>query len=220
MFFFKAPLLLNSIQIEPSIKELKDAFEILIIDDNPPPMIDTLRRSGFRVRDIKDIETIETTQKYPIIACDIQGIGKSFRPHSENGGFYVLQEIRKYYPDKYLIQYSTKSQDLDAGLTKADVIFPKDTNIEAWQRHLESSLKELGNPKRRWMRIRRQLSDQGEDGYKIYQLEQAYIKGILNQDPQQLKSERLLNTLSPETKKIIINFVASTISMGIKEFLK
>lgn len=222
MFFeFGRPLKLDSVNFDPMpIQELKRKFQILIIDDNPPPMLDTLRRSGFNVRDIRDIETIETVEQYPIVACDIGGIGGSFRPGSHNGGLYVLKEIRKYYPDKFLIQYSTKPQNIDSSLTNADVIFPKDTGIEAWQEQLEKALMELGNPKKRWMKIRRRLSDDGYDSHQIFKLEQAYIKSIQTDKPEYLKSDSLISGLSPELKKLITNFAITTISMGIKEMLK
>lgn len=216
-----SPLSLNTIDVDPlPIKGLKDKFEILIIDDNPPAMLETLRRSGFRVRDMQDIDTIETVEPYPIVACDIQGIGTKFRPGESNGGLYVLSEIRKYYPDKYLIQYSTKPQPIAASLNKADVIFPKDTSIEAWQNKLEASLKELGNPKKRWIKIRTRLSLEGVDGYKIFQLEQAYIRNILQNSSERMDSPKLLSNLSPEAKKLIMNFATTTLSMGIKELLK
>lgn len=216
-----SPLSLNEVDVDPlPIKGLKDKFEILIIDDNPPPMLDTLRRSGFRVKDMHDIDTIETVEPYPIVACDIQGIGTRFRPGEINGGLHVLSEIRKYYPDKYLIQYSTKPQPISASLNKADVIFPKDTSIEAWQNTIENSLKELGNPKKRWIKIRTRLSFEGVDAYKIFQLEQAYIKNVKQSGAERIDSPKLLANLSPEAKKLIINFASATLSMGIKELLK
>jgi len=215
------PLKLESINKNPlPIQELKRKFQILIIDDNPPPMLETLRRMDFNVRDMRDIENIEAVEPYPIIACDIGGIGKAFRPDSNNGGLHVLKEIRKYYPDKFLIQYSTKTQNIDQGLTKADVIFPKDTTIDHWQEYLETALSELGNPKTRWMKIRKRLSEEGMDGYQIFTLEQAYIKELNSSGKGSLSDKRNTDLLSPEIKKLIINFAATTAAMGIKEMLK
>ncbi|WP_432777582.1 hypothetical protein O4O02_23390 [Pseudomonas fortuita] len=218
---FGTPTSLNEIDIDPlSIKGLKEKFEILIIDDNPPPMLETLKRSGFRVRDLQNIETIETVEPYPIVACDIQGIGTTLRPGDPNGGLHVLSEIRKYYPDKYLIQYSTKLQPIASSLNKADVIFPKDTPIGVWQDTIEKTLKELGNPKKRWIKVRTRLSTEGLDAFKILQLEQAYIKNIQNNNAEKIDNPKLLTNLSPEAKKLIINFAATTLSMGIKELMK
>ncbi len=220
-FDFGSPLSLKSLDVDPvSIKDLKSKYEILIIDDNPFPVVETLRRNGFRVREMRDIDVIEDVNPYPIIACDIEGIGKKLRPGTANGGFYVLKEIRKYYPDKYLIQYSTKPQDIDSRLTKADVIFPKDTGIEIWQEQIENSLQELGNPKKRWLKVRRRLSDEGVDAYELFKLEQAYIKDLLGNGKNRLESEGRSSTMSPELRKLIINFALTTVSMGVKEMLK
>lgn len=213
------PIKLDTLDINPlELSKLKDKFEILIIDDNTPAIVESLRRSGFRIRDFKDIETIETVEPYPIIACDIEGIGKNFRPGSKNGGIHVLREIRKHYPDKYLIQYSTKSQDIDESLTQADVIFPKDTTIDGWQDKIEESLRELGNPKKRWLKVRRRLSDEGLDGHDIFMLEQSYIKSLTSKK-YEIGSDSTTNSLSPAIKKIIKNFAATTLVMGIKEML-
>ncbi|WP_296275370.1 response regulator [Pseudomonas sp. UBA7530] len=211
------PLRLQSIDSgNTPILELKAKFQVLVIDDNPPIMVDTLRRSGFVIRDLRDIETIETAEPYPIVACDIGGIGRTFRPNSNSGGFYVLKEIRKHYPDKFLIQYSTQNQYIDGSLTAADVIFPKDTSIDLWQDKLEGALKELGNPRLRWMKLRNRLSAEGVDGYDIFKLEQAYIKGILDGKPDRIATDKAAGALSPEIKSLIVKFAATTIAMGIK----
>lgn len=218
---FGTPKKLDALDRNPmSLQELKNKFQILLIDDRPPAILASLRRSGFQVRDFEDVQNIESVEPFPIVACDIEGIGKAFRPDSRTGGIYVLQEIRKYYPDKYLIQYSTKTQDIDPSLTKADVIFPKDTTIDAWQTTLEKALTELGNPKTRWMKIRSRLSDEGVDGYEIFKLEQAYIRDLTEPNSNHLKAQSSKSVLGPALEKLVINFVVTTATMGIKEMLK
>ncbi|MFP1980686.1 hypothetical protein [Lonsdalea quercina] len=200
------------------LSELKKKFEILVIDDNPLPAAQTLKNSGFQIHEMRDITEISMVEKYPIVACDIDGIGTVFRKN--NGGIYVLSEIRKYYPDKFLILYSTKTQDIDGSLIKADVIFPKDTSIDTWQNHIETALVKNGNPKSRWLRIRKRLSEDGVDAYEIFLLEQAYIESIEGNDPEGMKNRDILGKLSPASKDLIIKFVTTTIIMGFKELLK
>lgn len=217
---FGAPKKLNTLDVNPmTLTELKRKFQILLIDDRPPAILDLLRKTGFSVRDIQDIEAIEVAEPFPIVACDIEGIGKSFRPESRTGGIFVLKEIRKHYPDKYLIQYSTKSQDIDQSLTKADVIFPKDTTIDGWQTTLEKALLELGNPKSRWLKIRRRLSDEGVDGYEIFKLEQAYIRDLTEKKQRHLERQADLSDLAPGMKTLVMKFIATTAAMGIREMI-
>lgn len=220
-FEFGSPHKLDKLDKNPmNLQELKAKFQILLIDDHPPAILELLRKSGFNVRDFPDIQNIEAVEPFPIVACDIEGIGKAFRPDSKVGGIHVLREIRKYYPDKYLIQYSTKSQDIDPSLNKADIIFPKDTTIDVWQQTIEKALEELGNPKKRWMKVRRRLSDEGVDGHEIFRLEQAHIKDLLGATKDGLRSQSSTSNLQPALEKLIINFVVTTASMGIKEMLK
>lgn len=208
---------LEDINKDPfSLPGLKDKYEILIIDDKNPPIIETLRDNGFRVQHLTDIENIEASEKYPIVACDISGIGRRLRPGSHNGGIHVLKEIKKYYPDKYLIQYSAMSQDIDGSLTKADKIYPKDTGIDAWQQDIEDSLRSLGNPKKRWLRIRRRLSEEGVDALDIYNIEQSYIKEILGVEESNLGNRAEESGLSPELKELVVKFASTTLAMGLK----
>lgn len=207
---------LSDIDRDPySLAQLKEKYVVLIIDDKQFDVVETLRNNGFRVDHWRDIEDISSVEKYPIVACDVSGIGEKLRPGSRSGGIHVLNEIKKHYPDKYLIQYSTRSQDLDENLTKADLIYPKDTGIDAWQRDVEQSFRELGNPKKRWLRIRKKLSDEGVDAYEIFRIEQAYIKEITGGE-ECLESVGK-EVLSPEIGDLIVRFAASTLAMGIKE---
>lgn len=192
------------------IASLKEKFPILFIDDKKPPTADTLTALGFKITHFDDIQSIDQAEKYPIIACDIDGIGKKFTHNIEKGGYKVLKEIRKHYPDKYLIQYSTKSPDMDQSLTQADSVFPKDTHPEAWQDYLERALTELGNPKTRWIRLRNNLSEKGLDAYEIFKIEQAYIKSILNADTSHINNAGKRDQLNPEVRDIVIKFALTT----------
>lgn len=203
-----------------TLTELKRRYEILVIDDKGFEYVETLQANGFRVSQWSDIEEVNSVERFPIVACDISGIGKKLRPGSMSGGIHVMNEVKKHYPDKYLIQYSTKSQDIDGSLTRADKIYPKDTTIDVWQSDIEGSLRELGNPKRRWIRMRGSLSDQGIDALEIYKLEQAYIKEVLGEESEAIKNQVSLLPLTPEIKDVMFRFALTTAVMGFKEALK
>lgn len=202
-----------------SLEELKNKYEVLVIDDKDFINIGTLAANGFRVKQWRDVEDVTLTVKYPIIACDVNGVGNVLRPGSPNGGLHVLHEIKKHYPDKYLIQYSTVRQDFDENLIAADRIYPKDTSINTWQRDIEKALTVLGNPKLRWIRLRRKLSDDGMDAYDIYKLEQAYIKELLTSEDGQIQEEAKLLNLTPEASKLIAQFITTIAVMGFKEII-
>lgn len=192
------------------IASLKQKFSILFIDDKEPPSAQTLRALDFQITHFEDIQEIDQVEKYPIIACDIEGIGKRFTHNVSKGGYKILKEIRKNYPDKYLIQYSTKSPDMDQSLTQADSVFPKDTAPDTWQESLEKALQELGNPKTRWIRFRNELSRKGVDAYEIFKIEQAYIESVLKGYSQPIESVGKRENLDPEVRDIIVKFSLTT----------
>ena len=201
-----------------SLADLKNKYVVLIIDDEQFDIIDVLRSNGFRVDHWRDIESVDAAAKYPIVACDISGIGKKLSPGSPSGGIHVLRELKKHYPDKYLIQYSTKNPGLDRKLTSADIIYPKDNPVDAWQEDIERSLAQLGNPKSRWLRIRRRLSDEGVDALEIYNLEQAFIKEVLGSEFGMEKVAKE-SSLTPELKTMVVTFVTTVVSEAFKASL-
>jgi hypothetical protein len=88
----------------PEMRILKQKTHIAVIDDEPFHRLEQLRTHGFNITELGDIKAIDQVGSYPIVVCDIKGVGKAFGSPLE--GAHVLSEIRKTYPDKYLITFS------------------------------------------------------------------------------------------------------------------
>src|SRR4051794_31715072 len=76
----------------------RSRVEIAVIDDQEFPYLELLTRHGFRLRHFKDIDDIQAIHAYPIVLCDIKGVGKHFQSRYE--GAHLISEFRKRYPAK------------------------------------------------------------------------------------------------------------------------
>lgn len=97
-FEFGRPELLSSLTLTcPELRELKQKVQIAIIDDHKLPMAKSLQSHGFQLAELGgDIRSVEQVSAYPIVICDIKGVGKAFGSPQE--GAHVLAEIRKPTP--------------------------------------------------------------------------------------------------------------------------
>jgi hypothetical protein len=118
---------------------------------------------------------VDQISAYPIIICDVAGVGRAFGSNLE--GAHLVTEIRKAYPDKFLMAYTgmTYSLAMTNALTAADKRMEKDASVEAWVQILESGVNEVMNPRNRWVRMRRALLERGVELFDVLRLEQAFI---------------------------------------------
>ena len=150
-----------------------------------------------------------------MIVCDIRGVGAAFQ--SKYQGAHVLAEIRARFPDKYLIAFTGMTYDAtyNSKLAKADISATKDIDTEAWSQILETGIKEVTDPVRRWLRFRKHLLEMNIDLYEIFRLEQAFIASIENEDSKLLTDRSSSSPFSKETKELVATFAASAVSQLI-----
>ena len=187
-FEFGHPELLSGLTLTcPELRDLKKNNQIAIIDDRKFLMAKSLQSHGFQLTELGgDIRSVEQVNAYPIVICDIKGVGKSFgSPHE---GAHVLAEIRKSYPDKFLITYSGSEYDVsfNESLISADASATKDADVNYWVSTIERGLRAVGDPKERWLRFRRTLVNKGIDAYDLFKLESAFVKSIKNRKPSEM----------------------------------
>lgn len=199
-----------------SLKELKEKEKILFIDDQPFQRQNALAAHDFKITKIDDLHSLEQVEPYSIIACDIQGIGSSFE--SSFQGAHVISEIQKTYPDKYLIAFTGASHNAlySEMLKVADLRTQKGADMDAWTGYLELAVKDVGNPRNRWIRMRRYLISEGYDAFYVLKIEQAYIKSIITGNPSYLKSSKLIDLLPDGLVSLIAKFTATAVVELIK----
>lgn len=181
---------------------LKRNFQIAIVDDEPFGKAKALTSHRFNLIELGDIRTVDQVAEYPIVVCDIRGVGRSLDASLE--GAHLIHEIRKAYPDKFLVSYSGARFDIgyNEALKSADVSLAKDEVTEHWVQTLERGLRTVGDPKQRWLRLRSTLLNKGVELHDILQMEQRFIKAIERQDASQFMADR-----APDTgKDLVITF--------------
>lgn len=205
-FEIGSPQKLSSLTLTcPELSELKQRNSIAVIDDEQFLMAAALKNHKFNIVEIGgDISSIEQVMAFPIVICDIKGVGKAFGSIYE--GAHVISEIRKAYPDKYIITFSGSQYDVsyNKSLNSADVSATKDSNIDYWVSILEKGLKSVGDPKERWLRFRRTMIDKGIDAYDLFKLETAFVKSI-----KEKNSAPMGNVVVPDEVKEIVKAFAS-----------
>lgn len=197
-----------------NIQQLKNRIEIAVIDDQVFSQAELLLNNNFKLKELGDIRSIKNIEGYPIIVCDIHGVGAKFDP-SGLGGAFLISEIRKNYPDKYIIAYSTHSNDLSLQRhTKyADYVMPVPSTIEQWREALEQAIKNVGDPVLRWKRFRYYLLEHDIELSEVYKLEQAYIKYYVtpNLDTNSIDEVVSELSISKEFKDVIKQFTVSVV---------
>ncbi len=189
----------------------RNAVDILCIDDQGLQYEEIIRHHGFNIRVLKDIEDIRSVADYPVVICDIKGIGKAFNSPFEGG--HIIQEIKKHYPSKVVIAFS--GHQFDAKYNKyfkmSDYVLSKDIDSDQWVDVLDETVRKITSPTEQWQRIRRYLVDNNVSTKVIFQLEQEYISAVLEKDGSKFGKPKTLNLLSQDVRGVVQGFVASMV---------
>lgn len=215
MFFhIGEPERLSSIGQEAiDMAEAKRRVEIAVLDDNAFSPKEALINHKFHITELgPDIRSLDQISTYPIIICDVGGVGRAFGSSLE--GAHIVKEIRKAYPDKFLMAYTgmTYSLAMTNALTAADKRMEKDASIDAWIQTLEIGINEVANPRNRWIRMRYALLERRVEIFDVLKLEQAFIKAVKQGKPNILASEARSLTVGQEIKDVVIKFSATAVA--------
>lgn len=176
----------------PNASSLRRYLNIAVIDDEPfRDSRSAIETHGYSLHEIGDITSIDLVQSYHVVVCDVKGVGKHFGSSKE--GAYLLSEIRRRFPDKYLILHSSYSlgASFHQAQRVADKWLRKGTDAEAWVSVLDEAAIVMLSAKQRWMRMRRSLIESASvDLLTVLKLEQRYIHAVL------AKSASKMNGLS------------------------
>ncbi|WP_421718472.1 hypothetical protein [Algiphilus sp.] len=211
------PLRLQEIDTTPSLERLKRDVSIAIVDDQVFRYMGELRAHDYQATELgADISSVKQMEAYSIVACDIRGVAPKFGSKQE--GAHLISEIRKAYPDKYLIAYtgSTFDPSVNNKLASADSAINKDASFDFWHTELERALTAVGNPRERWLRFRRSLMLDGLDGWKISNIEQAFIKSIKSGRDDNFNPEKLSAGLTDPHIQLIATLAKNVLPSLIK----
>lgn len=197
--------------IDPFSKMDRGDIKILCIDDQGFPYEDIIRNHGFSIRVENDITDIKAVAEYPVIICDIKGIGSKLGSKYEGG--HVIQEIKKNYPEKFVIAFT--GQQFDATYNKffsmSDLVLTKDIDSDKWVESLDIMIKKIVSPVDQWKRIRTFLFDKDISTKVVYELELAYVKAVKNHSEKCFSKNKSLQILAPDVRAVLNGFIASAI---------
>lgn len=149
---------------------------------------------------------------YQIVISDIDGVGQSFS--SEYQGAYIIKELKRLFPDKYLIAMSSKIYNLSFTeiLSNADVKINRDVNVDIVSEKLNIAIKEISSVKNRWLRVRAQLiNEHFIDLYDVWSMEQDVIKSILTKE-NKIDSDKIVKLFGSVVSGVVVNFISGVIS--------
>lgn len=197
-----------------SIMEARKSVRILLIDDQEFSALHNLKNNGFNVIRIEGIDRIEEVQDYPVVMVDLQGVGKTLNPTGQ--GAHLIQQTKKLYPEKYVIAYTGGAT---AALTSlavefADKYTTKDINVEKWCEYLDAAVQEVANPVAVWGKFRHRLLNQGVTPIQLAELEDAYVRGLL-ENPKALSNSVATRAIKAgigvDVRNIIDGLIANVI---------
>ena len=196
------------------IIDARRSVQILLIDDEELSALPSLKSNSFKVIRVEGVERIDEVQDYPVVMVDLLGVGKSLNPVSQ--GAHLIQQIKKVYPEKYVIAYTGGGTAALTSLAveSADRYTTKDINIEKWCDLLDVAVAEVSNPVALWSKFRHRLLNQGVTPFQLTELEDAYVRGLLsdNQDlPRTLNEKAIAVGIDQDVRNVIAGLVANTI---------
>jgi hypothetical protein len=185
---------------------IRSKIPIAIIDDEVFAHEELLKEHGYNIRHFLDIEDVKTLEAFPIILCDIKGVGKKLKSQFEGG--HLIEEIRKYYPHKIIYAYSAYQQDpsYNRYYQMADRTLKKDYGLEEWISNLDDALKMVIDPSFLWIRIRNRLLDEEVSICETMKLEDQFVS-YMNKTKATFPDKRYSTNLSDHIKSILMPFV-------------
>lgn len=201
-----------------NINDRRAAVQIAVIDDRPFDPETNLRSHNYNIRSIGDIKHVDEVKEYPIVLCDLMGVGVHF--DKRNQGSTLIKEIRANYPSIFVLAYTGSawgSPLSEAAAQTADDLIQKDIDIPEWVEKLDHIVRQATDPYAIWMRTRHALVAAEIDTKDLLRIEDAYVRAILAGDPSMgpLSAFVAYQELRTDVRAVIQNLAASTVFRAI-----
>lgn len=198
----------KSAQIK-NIPSFRPRVNILVIDDNSFAQKENLKNQNLKIDQVEDLQSWEAAAAYPLIFCDINGVGKQLG--GLDGGF-LIKELKKHYPQKYVIAYSGQTFDPTHNryFNQADYIMKKDSDLEEWIDRIDGIVTAMIDPVKQWKRARNALIENNIRLELLLLLENDFVTKIeKNDDLREWQETKVIKKLEPIAKSIIGDLVTS-----------
>lgn len=198
-----------------SPSELRQNIEIAVIDDQPFSAEQNLKNNHFQITLFRDVRKIEEVSNFPIILCDLQGVGVQLAQDLQ--GAYLIEELKSNYPDKAVIAFTGGS--INSAISKraikfADDYLKKDASIDEWRDVLDKHIRQLSNPVYVWKRLRIRLVEEGITPKELLKLEHVFVSNYSKgkDETKAAISDTVADTnFDADVRKAVVGFVASKV---------
>lgn len=214
------PLTDIAIKFIPSQKT-RSAVPVALIDDGEFGYLKQLQETGFALTKYEDISDTRMVAAYPIVVCDIMGVGRKL--NAKYQGAFVISELRKTYPDKFLILYSAANFEASFNrfTSAADISLNKETPFDEWIDKLDKAAETMADPAKRWERVRNHLLLNGQlSMFQLLNLEQAFIKAMCKKDAAAFSGKLRELRIDSEQKEMLGVLAKSAIEIGMALAIK
>jgi len=206
---FGKPRSINDLNVTLLLKPAQRSLaRILVIDDQDFPFLSHLQNHNYTLSKRDDISNVTDVAEYPIILCDIRGVGKALASRFE--GAHVIKEIRNHYPNKILLAYSGALSKMayNEYLAHADLTLDKDIDLEQWIESLDHAIALAADPASAWRRMRQRLIKENVALHVVMQLEDQFVAHIQQKLPE-FPSKRLSSHLPSRFRPLLGALIAT-----------
>ena len=184
----------------------------MIIDDEDFPYKEKLRDEHYSIKCVRVIEDLSAVSEYPIVICDIKGVGTKF--DAEKEGAYIVRELKKKYPFKQYAVYSGSAYNLDLmkDLEGVETI-KKDASLDMWRRYCDELIRRASDPKENWKTLRDFLLKKEVSIIEVFKLESNFVDIYRNRpsDMKYFPDEKNFPNIGQDIRSIIQNLIAGGI---------
>lgn len=219
--FIKRPIILGKVYSLADLSTAKQAFSsidvrqripILFIDDEGFVYKEHLRNEKYLISCITQIEDWGAAAEYPIVICDIKGVGTNFDEKEE--GLNVIRQLKKKYPFKHYAVYSGANYHIEALMDLEGVsLIKKDPEIEDWRAYLDEFIRRATDPKENWKIIRDFLLQKDVPLLDVVLLESNFVD-IYNNRPQEMghfPEPKKFPSITQDIRSIIQSMIAGAL---------
>ncbi|GLQ19931.1 hypothetical protein ACFFUB_04680 [Algimonas porphyrae] len=173
------PKTLSDADVVPiSETHLRSISKIAVIDDEPFEHIVSLTNGyGFSIRQFDDIDSPILMGDRDLIVCDIKDVGKVMNSRDE--GYALIEEIKKHYPTKPIIIYSSKAFNVKKQKYSKyidEAVFKGDFDTQEWANLFDRMLNESMAFVPGWKRLRLQMLDDGVPVIEVAKVESKLVQ--------------------------------------------
>ncbi len=212
---------ISSLETKLPREELLRRSRILIIDDEPPDLINDLKAARFAVDHVFDIDKsnldIIDRPLYDLVLLDFGKVGTHF---GDDEGLSLLKHIKRVNPAIVVLTYTSKALKTEYAdfYRLADGVLAKDAGISESMEKIEASLRKAHSLPNVWSSLLT-VCDVKTGSSEDLELQDLLVRGLSSQSKMNaLKSQVARFLASDEAQKIGLTLLTKAIELGVKSY--